>query len=101
MNKKLFLISFTVLTLFCSSVVEAKNQGDRHRGRQDYHYQQQHAYYPQYPQYQASQSHPGLTEGEGVLGRVLGYEIAKSNPVVSELGAVSGSYLGNHASEKR
>ncbi|SJM96149.1 conserved exported hypothetical protein [Crenothrix polyspora] len=98
MNKKLFLISLTALTLFCSSVVEAKNQRDRHHGRQDYRYQQQHAYYPQYPQYQASQSHPGLTGG--VLGSVLGYEIAKSNPVVSELGAVSGSYLGNHASEK-
>lgn len=101
MKKRLFLISLAVLTLLSASMVDARNQHGNHYNRQDYHKysQQKRDYYPQKPQYPHSpiQAHVA----SGVLGSVLGYEIAKGNPVVSELGAATGSFLENPAPSKK
>jgi hypothetical protein len=104
MKQRFFLMSLAAITLLCSTAVEAYNHNGRHYNRPNYRKQYQQTqpprdYYPLKPQYQHSPVHENVTTG--VLGSVLGYEIAKDDTVAIGLGATNGSYLRNSALKKR
>jgi hypothetical protein len=101
MKKILFLISLTTVVLLCSTVAEAYHRESKNRAQHSYRkqYQQPRDYYPQQPQYPRSPVHKKVSVG--VLGRVLGYEIAKEDGVATELGAVENTYLGSSMLKKR
>jgi hypothetical protein len=101
MKKRLLLISLAVATLLCSTIVEAYNHDGKYHGRQSFrkHYQQPRDYYPQRPQYLHSPVHENVTSG--VLGSVLGYEIAKDDAVTAGVDSTGNSYLEIENLKKR
>lgn len=109
MKKILFLIQLTLATLLYSTVSLADHGHHRHHRHHRHH--GHHGYrngggYRQnfdnngnysnnyYQQPQDPRSHQGLAGG--VVGSVLGYELANGNPLAAGLGAAAGSYLGNN-----
>lgn len=104
MKKLLFLIQFTLATALYSTVSLADHGHQRHHrhhghhgyngGRQNFDNGNGNYSNNYYQQPQDPRSHQGLAGG--VVGSVLGYELANGNPLAAGLGAAAGSYLGNN-----
>lgn len=100
MIKNIFLTALAAALLY-STAAEAYSHDKKPRVRHSYrkHYQQPRDYYPQQPQYLHSPVHKNVSHG--VLGRVLGYEIAKDDAVASGFGGTNDDYLAHSAIKKR
>lgn len=105
MRKILFLLISLTITLYSSlSYADHGHRHHRHHGHHGHYgggygynnYDDNRGYAPQayYNPQPDGRSHQGLAGG--VVGSVLGYEIADGNPLAAGLGAAAGSFLGNN-----
>lgn len=95
MNIK-FLAIFAAVALLFASASEARSHHSHKTAKVP---KQMRDYYPQMPHYPHSPVNKKITGG--VLGSVLGYEIAKDNAMASGLGVSADAYLGHGKTAKR